>query len=98
MLRPASGAFPHRTTACRLAEAQMRAGRRPATITSVQPSSQESGASNAMAEVHASDPNKPPIRDQVQPDFPWVHIVIAAALGLAAIAGGVVAGLLSAAR
>ncbi|GBD23016.1 hypothetical protein HRbin29_00667 [bacterium HR29] len=51
-----------------------------------------------MAEVHASDPNKPPIRDQVQPDFPWVHIVIAAALGLAAIAGGVVAGLLSAAR
>ncbi len=50
-----------------------------------------------MAEVHASDPNKPPIRDQVQPDFPWVHIVIAAALGLAAIGGGVAAGLLSAA-
>ncbi len=47
-----------------------------------------------MAEVHASDPNKPPIRDQVQPDFPWVHIVIAAALGLAAIGGGVAAGLL----
>ncbi|MDW8047499.1 MAG: hypothetical protein RMK15_09515 [Chloroflexota bacterium] len=48
-----------------------------------------------MAEAHATDPNKPPIRDQVQPDFPWVHIVIASLLGIAAIVGGVVAGLLA---
>lgn len=51
-----------------------------------------------MVEAHTSDPNRPPIRDQVQPDFPWVHIVAATLLGLVAIVGGVVAGLLSASQ
>lgn len=47
-----------------------------------------------MADVQAHDPEKPPIRDQVQPDFPWIHVVIATSLGMAAILGGVIAGLL----
>lgn len=51
-----------------------------------------------MAEAHVTDPNKPPIRDQVQPDFPWVHVIVAVSLGLLAIGAGVVAGLISASQ
>ncbi len=70
----------------------MRAGRKAARIVGEKdPHSKED---EPMAEVQAQDPEKPPIRDQVQPDFPWVHVIIAASLGLAAILGGVIAGLL----